>query len=207
MEIKYLYDLPEKMPTNVNESSMSRIYGKLTDDSRLAIISAYRGNDRQLNSKKTSQLKTDVRNLGCGFNQMVSKWTENNETTDEESLIIYGITKQKALKLGEKYSQTSVIYKDGDGCREYLTTPRGEFEDGRVGDIIRTYDLGSDNMLNIESARDIFASRVTGPVSKRIKGSNQQPGKLRLNESFELFEKIQPRASYFHTAYSFVKII
>ena len=182
---------------DINESSTSRLYSKLSgEDSVFAIISPYRGEyDTNENQKRMVHLKSDIRKLGLGFNQFISRWVEDGESFDEESLLISNIDYKTAIKLGEKYNQSSIIYKDSDSLREICTTA---FETYKPGDIVRTFNVGKD-MMNIKDAEDIFSRRKGGPASMPKKGSNRKPFSLSVKENFELYEVHNPRPSYFQT--------
>lgn len=164
----------------INEASTSRLVHNFTDDNvSFAIMSGERpDNDR------TSELKKDVRNLGLGFNEFIGRWVEDGVNYDENSLLIPNISFKKAFELSQKYNQSSFIYKDKNGCKEYCTTP---FEEYSVGDVVRTYNIDKDKPLNTAIAKDIFAGRKGGPASQLKKGSNKKP--FNFKESFELYER------------------
>jgi len=184
------------------ESTNSRIYYHITNSNQWAIISPYRPVEElpagDSNQKRMSQLKSDVRNLNLGFIQFISRWVENGEAFDEEALLIPNISRDKAFELGQKYNQSSIIYKDDKGCNEICTTP---FETYSVGQIVRTYNLSGENPLNINDAEEIFSRKKSGPASKPKKGGNMKPFTLK-----EVYEVIQARPSMFHTRHSAFRI-
>lgn len=168
----------------LEEASTSRLYKNFTDDNiSFTIISASRPNED--NKTRTNNLKKDVRNLGLGFNEFIGRWVEDGESFDEDSLLIPNISFEDTFKLGQKYGQSSIIYKDKDGCNEYCTTA---FENYKVGDIVRKYNIDKNKPLNTEMARNIFAGRIGGPASQLKKGSNKKPFNF-MTEDFELYEK------------------
>lgn len=178
------------MKFKLEESSTSRIYSHLTEDDTWAIISPYRSEfSEKENRQRMTKLKADVRGLKLGFNQFVSRWVEDGEAFDEESLLIHNIDANKAFNLGVKYNQSSVIIKDEDGCNEIATN---DFEDFKRGDVVRTYNLKGDKVMNISDAEEIFARRRGGPASKPKKGGKA----FHLSEVFDIE---QPRPSYSHT--------
>ncbi len=164
----------------INEASTSRLVHNFTnDDVSFAIISGERpDNDR------TAELKKDVRNMGFGFNEFIGRWVEDGVNYDEKSLMITKIPFKQAFELGQKYNQSSIIYKNSDGCKEYCTTP---FEDYSVGDVVRTYNINKDNPLNTKVASEIFSGMRGGPASQLKKGGNRVP--FNFKENFELYEK------------------
>lgn len=179
------------------ETTNSRIYSHITEDDNWAIVSPYRSeNDDKTNEKLMSQFKSEVRNSGYGFIQFVSRWVENGEAFDESSLLIPNCTKEDALKFGKEYHQSSVIVRDDDGCNEICTT---SFEDENkqfnYGDIVRTYNLSGDKVMNYEDAEAIFSKRKGGPASmpkNKTGRKNLKPFRLS-----EVYEVSQSRPSYF----------
>lgn len=173
----------------IEETTTSRIYSHITNAENWAIISPYRSeNTLQENRSKMAELKSIVRNRGYGFTQFISRWVEDGESFDEESLLIPNCKKEDALELGERFKQSSVIIKDKSGCKEICTTA---FETYKPGEVVREYNVSSGNLLNIEDAKEIFAKRKGGPASKSIKGKTK-PFHLS-----ELYIKEDPRPSYF----------
>ena len=70
------------------------------------------------------------------------------------------------------------------------------------------YSTKDNEIFNFEIAREVFAKRRGGPVSKLIKGSNSQPYQFKtIEESFELYEANQPRPSYFQDKYTYERIL
>ena len=165
----------------IDEASTSRLYKNFTDDTiTFAIISGERpDNDR------TNELKKDVRSLNLGFNEFIGRWVEDGINYDEKSLLIPKITFNQAFKLGQKYNQSSIIFKDKNGVKEYCTTP---FEEYDVGDVVRTYNIDKEQPLNTEVAKQIFSGKIGGPASQLKKGGNKAPFNFK-TESFELYEK------------------
>ena len=167
---------------SLEEASTSKLVQNFTDDSTFAIISACRP-DKD-NKARTLQLKKDVRSLGLGFNEFVGRWVEDGESFDEASLLIKNISFEQAFKLGQKYNQSSIIFKDKNGVREVCTVP---FEKYHVGDVVRTYNIDPEKPLNTKVASDIFAGKIGGPASLLKKGSNKKA--FNFKESFELYER------------------
>ena len=178
-----------------SEATTSKIYTRLTDDSTCAIISPYRDEySDQENKIRMNNLKSKVREMGYGFNQFISRWVENGQSSDEQSLLIPNITEDRALSLGKEFEQSSIIFKDSESCREICTNP---FEGYEPDQVVRTFFNTGNHIFNVDEAKEIFAKRKGGPASMPIKGSNKQPFTLSAKEAFELYEVEEPRASYF----------
>jgi hypothetical protein len=179
----YIKEALELNAVSLEEASTSRLVSKFVDDDiAFAIISACRPNED--NKKRTAELKRDVRNLNLGFNEFIGRWVEDGESFDETSLLITNIPFKKASELGQRYNQSSIVYKDKNGVREICTTP---FETYKVGDVVRTYHIDPDKPLNTAVASEIFAGRIGGPASLLKKGSNKKA--FNFKESFELYER------------------
>ena len=188
----------------LKEASNSNIYKRMQDPTQtVAIISPYRGEySEKENKARMSKLKSDVRELGYGFNQLLSRWVEDGEAFDEQSLFIPNISYKDAYNLSKNYEQSSFIFKDESGLREICTTP---FENYSEGDIVRTYYTDKDHLFNFKDAQDVFSKRVGGPGSQLIKGSNNQPFQFKtVNEVWEVH---QPRPSYFQNKYWYNRIL
>ena len=212
----------EKEPSNIyfdnymlKEATNANVYRRLSDaEKSLAIISPYRSEySTSENKVRMSKLKHDVRKLGYGFNQLLSRWTEDGVSTDEQSLLIPNITYKQAFNLATEYEQSSFIYKDKNGMREICTTP---FENYKVGDVVRNYSLKQGELFNVDTVEKIFNPTdkdVLGAGSKLLKGSNAQPMQFKVTEnlnsdtSFELYEVHSPKSSYFQTEYRLERIL
>lgn len=188
----------------LKEASNANIYKRLSDpEQTVAIISPYRGEySEKENKKRLVQLKADVRDLGYGFNQLISRWVEDGEAFDEQSLFIPQISYKEAYSLSKKYGQSSFIFKDKDGLREICTTP---FENYKEGDVVRTYKTNKDELFNFEDAKAVFSKRVGGPGSQLLKGSNRQPFQFKTVD--EVWEVHQPRPSYHQKNYWYERIL
>ena len=178
-----------KQMRHLCETSTSRVLQHIVGDEDWAIVSPYRSEySEDENRKRMQKLQQQVRSMGYGFIQFISRWVEDGIGYDERSLFIPKARKSDAIKLGKEYEQSSVIVKEGNACYEICTNP---FETYQEGDIVRTYNLSGDKVLNIADAEKIFAKRKGGPASKPIKG-NARPFHLS-----EVVEVEPPRPSYF----------
>lgn len=183
----------------IAESSTSRILQHLTDNGELAIISPYRSErSEKENLNLLRELKSNVRAMKLGFTEMISRWVETNdetgesESSDERSLCIYEIDLERALGLGKKYNQSSIIFKDEKSCREICTTPFTSYDgkDYNYGETVRTFNLSGNKSMNLDDAKEIFSHRKGGPASKPVKGNRAFTLK-------EMLEVEQPSPSVF----------
>lgn len=182
----------------VETTKTSRLYTHIVESPKWAIVSPYRSEySEEENQQRMSKLKADVRNLGYGFIQFVSRWVENGEAFDEESLLIPKMDRDEAISLGKKYNQSSVIVCSNNKAQEICTNP---FENHKSGDEVRTFNLSGDKPLNLNDAEEIFARRKGGPVSK-TKYGKAKPFTLK-----EVYEKYDARPSYFQTKPTMIKI-
>lgn len=188
----------------LTEASNANVYKRLADPNQtVAIISPYRSEySEKENKQRLTQLKAAVRNLGLGFNQLISRWVEDGEAFDEQSLFIPNISFDNAFELSKQFEQSSFIFKDKNGLREICTTP---FENYSEGDVVRTYKTGQNELFNFEDAKAVFSKRIGGPGSKLVKGSNNQP--FQFKTVTEVWEAKQPRPSYMQTKYTYNRIL
>lgn len=191
------------------ESGTSRIYKHLSEND-CAIVSPYRSEYTEAENKsRMMKLKSEVRKLGYGFIQFISRWVEADSETgetfssDEQSLLIPNIPADIAMKLGRDFEQSFIIIKNEDGCREVCTTAFSSWDNPDVkfnpGDVVRTFNVSGDHILNVEEAEAIFSRRIGGPASKPIKGGKA----FRLKEVFECEDS---RASYFQDRLTGIRI-
>ncbi|MBQ2642895.1 MAG: hypothetical protein IJF94_03745 [Eubacterium sp.] len=142
---KYIKDeLDEAYNTKkVSEYARNRIISSLSSnsDTKLAIIGTCSSS-----LDKTTELRGETLGLKCRYCHIVARWTnEKNEQIDESGMIIYGISLKDALRLGTKYSQDSVIYKDQNGLKRIST---GLNNDYVIGHVIAEYDNSRDALEN-----------------------------------------------------------
>lgn len=192
----------------INEISTNRILKHFQDDSCLTIISSYRTErTEQENRKLLNNLKQKVRSLKLGFSELISRLSEVDYetreviTSDERSLMIYGISLEDAIKFGQELQQSSIIYKNADKCAEVCTTEFIDYDDTehKVGNIVRTFNVLGSTPLNLQDAKDIFEKRKGGPASLPIKS----------NRAFKLenvLEVESPKGSTFSEKERYMKI-
>lgn len=132
----------------LDEESMGRIYQHIVSNPKTkswAVITASRGeNTPAENARKNKELETDLRKMGLGFVHADGMWREcKNRSIEykdcpeelrvpspEKVLFIPNIPKDKAVALGKKYEQDSVLFADEE------TKAKGEatFIDSKSGE-------------------------------------------------------------------------
>lgn len=107
----------------LHESSLSRIY-QHSKESNMGMITAYRGQySKQQNEKRNSSLISDIRSAGFGYIPVKGFYIENPGTPEEDKVtensfvVISSANDSGRLKgflkrMGVKYDQDSVLYKD-----------------------------------------------------------------------------------------------
>ena len=99
--------------------------------------------------------------MGYGYIMMRGEYREfSGELSQELSLFIPGITKEKLIKLGQQFNQDSVLYKDK---KEFVLI--GTNSDTGVGNIREKYKAGAgkENIsLAKEVLKDFFSSLLKG---------------------------------------------
>ena len=116
--------------TVLNEVGLSIIIDHVKDKNTFAIIGT---NDKDTHESHYNDLIYEIRKLKyrVGWNNLQGTYTyQNKETEVEDSLIIYNITKEDALRIAKKLNQESIIWKD-DKFFGFLTSDG--VEDGTFG--------------------------------------------------------------------------
>jgi len=75
-----------------------------------AIITAYKGNDKEVNEKANDSLEKDLQELQLRYT--LTEGTYQGEAA-EPGFLIFNITEEKAKELGNKYKQDSVLTRTG----------------------------------------------------------------------------------------------
>ena len=97
------------------ETGLSKLLQHIKDKNTFAIIGSQ---DQDTKKDRLNDLIDEIRVLssrksGIGFNHIDGVYTyENGKKGTEYSLIIYNLSKEDALKIGNKLNQESIIWKD-----------------------------------------------------------------------------------------------
>ena len=174
-----------------------------------------RSRHAQENEQRQDELKNIIRNkLHLGYKEFRAKYVGNVEgtgeviTSYEYSLFVPNMTRKQAIKLGNQFDQQAIIVKDEDGIQEIATT---DFIDDKgkqfkIGDVIRRFN-STGNFLNLKTAIDIFADRVSGSASKPL--NVKHPFALKTVEDKKLesiFEVLDPKPSTFQTSKRYIVV-
>lgn len=134
-----------KFKKYLEESSLSRIWQHIQNpENTFAVISAFREtNSDEKNWEEHLKLKADIRKK-YGHIPQKSGYTyqegdRKGETVDEYSFFVPNISKEEALKLGKKYNQESILFKDSSGFYMIYTDKRY----GKVGITFKKDPKGS----------------------------------------------------------------
>ena len=132
----------------LDEESLGRIYQHVVSNPKTkswAVITASRGeNTPAENARKNKELENDLRKMGLGFVHADGMWREcKNRSIEykdcpeelripspEKVLFIPNIPKDKAVALGKKYEQDSVLFADeetkANGEATFIDSKSGE---------------------------------------------------------------------------------
>ena len=108
----------EKVDNNctLNEVGLSRVLNHVKDKNTFAVIGSQ---DKDTREDRFLELLAEISKLRkltsqpIGFNRLEGTYTyDNGETGFEDSLIIYNISKEDAIKIGKKLNQECIIWKD-----------------------------------------------------------------------------------------------
>lgn len=100
----------------LNEVGLSRMLNHVKDKNTFAVIGSQ---DKDTKEDRFIELLSEINKLRkstkqpLGFNRLEGTYTyDNGETGFEDSLIIYNISKEDAIKIGKKLNQECIIWKD-----------------------------------------------------------------------------------------------
>lgn len=184
------------MKNTIVEISTSRILQHFLDDSSLAIVSTFRvERTKSENMNLLRKFKNQLKAKKIGFTEIVSRWVEQNqetgenESSDERSLLAYGISLEDAMAFGKEFQQSSIIFKNNEKCAEVCTNDFIDWEghEFKTGDVVRVFNVRSKTPFNLEDAKEIFAKRKGGPASNPIKSNRA----FRLSEMYQV-ESVHP---------------
>lgn len=138
------------------EAGLSRLWQHTKDEKTFAIIGSQ---DQDTREDRYNDLIDEIRVLsrkkaGIGFNNIDGVYTyEDSKKGTEYSLIIYNLSKEDALKIGNKLNQESIIWKD-ENFFGMLTC-----KDGSVDFEFNNYEK---NMNLSKEAIQKFSSKIKG---------------------------------------------
>jgi hypothetical protein len=144
----------------LKESKLSRIWQYVEDDHKsFGVVSASHKGDPK-NKEHFAELRETIKKLGYGYIELQGGYKEIEGFVTELSLFIPKIDKKTLIKLGQKYDQESVIYKDG---KEFSLIGTNRIHG--VGTVIRSFikSAGKSNMtMAAELTKEFFSSLVKG---------------------------------------------
>jgi len=151
-----------KVREYLNESSLSRMWQFVEDDAKsFGIISASRKiNSKEQNDQNYTELIQNVRDLGYGYIELRGGYRETTGFVKEKSIFIPNISKNDIIKLGKKFDQDSVLFKDNDEFVEIGTNSLTG-----IGRILTNFKKksGVTNMnLAKDAIQDFFSSLLKG---------------------------------------------
>lgn len=130
----------------LDEASLVRLY-QHTVDRNIGIVTAFRGRyPLPENRSRNAKLHADIRSAGFGFYKMQGHYiegfgTDKEKDVHEESFFVIGQKgndngKLKGFlkKVGSKYNQDSILYKQYDSKNAVLIGTQGRDEDGNSVD-------------------------------------------------------------------------
>jgi len=134
------------MPEALSEASLGRIYQhyKKSGEKSFAMLTAWKnGVSKDQNEKNMKTLKQMLQSAGHGYISMRGQWKDpKGEIHGEPSFFVIGISKDEAIKIGEKFNQDAVVYSGPDTQGKVLVINQdgssfdiGTFHPQKVADI------------------------------------------------------------------------
>lgn len=184
--MSYIYEREE-----ITEASLQRV-GAHAKDRPIAMLTAFRGRDkdgnivdRKTNLQNNKKLEADIRAAGFGFIKLLGRYEEDDPTAEggkrlveEDSFLIIGRTNDVSVigalkgfvkKVGQKYFQDSVFFKD----------PREKH-----GILIGTKDGVWPGLGTEVSVGEYNPMKLSGIYSMLVRGKERAPRGFKF-ESFE----------------------
>lgn len=99
----------------IDEGGLSRLYNHIKDQDTFAVIGSQ---DKDTGEDRSNELYNIVMNPKYklqGFNWLMGTYTyddPNKPVAREKSMILYNLSKEDALKIGEKLNQETILWKD-----------------------------------------------------------------------------------------------
>lgn len=173
--MSYLYERVQ-----LDEASLQRIKANV-ENRPVAMLTAFRGRDadgnpmdRKTNRGNNARLESDIRAAGFGFNKLIGTYDEDDgkggkRRVEEESFLIIGrddaaatvgAIKGFAKKMGQKYGQDCVLFKDPKNKNAVLIGTKPDAWPG----------LGKE-----ESVGEFKPMAMSGIYSKMVRGKEAAP--------------------------------
>lgn len=131
----------------LTEGGLSRIWSHTKDDDTFAIIGSQ---DKDTKEDRSNELIFKVSEYASkhrgevGYKYLFGRYTYEDGTVGEElSIIIFNISKEKALKIAKDINQDSIIWKDSDFFG--FLTPDG-YEDGRFSSFEKNMNFSDEDI-------------------------------------------------------------
>ena len=163
MKFKLVENNEEFSFKELSEGGLSRIWQHTNDDSTFAIIGSRDKDTDKDRSDELIRLVSDLsaKNRGkIGYKPLFGRYQYKDGTVTEEiSIIVFNIPKEKALEFAKKLNQESIIWKDKDFFG--FLTPDG-VEDGEFSSDPTRLNLSDEDIK-------LYGSRLA-----RHKNKNQQ---------------------------------
>jgi len=170
----------------LNEISLSRLYKHIEDKRPIATLSGFRYQDEdgsiltlQQNRARNAQIESELKRQNYGYMKVKGAYIEKGQDgkeveVAEESFLVIGELgkgdqlKSLVVKLGKKFGQDSILYRDDNGKTQLISTRADSF----VGPVGSTEQLGR------------FVPTQLGDYYTKLKGNRKFTFKA-ISESFE----------------------
>ncbi|MGI6211971.1 MAG: hypothetical protein ACOYJJ_05280 [Anaerovoracaceae bacterium] len=150
---------------SLEEKSTQRLIEYLTDDDVTFAVFDTRSSGNEIAGFRKS-LREDARAGGLNVHEYICRWTEGGEESEEDKLLIPGISFKTAVRLGTKYEQSTILFKDREGIREICTAPFASYQ---AGDIVSTCEINREKPLGPDVTKYLFAAEDVRH-SERLEG-------------------------------------
>lgn len=151
--MKTFKDFFQESVMRLDETSLSRLFKHVEDNRPIAMLSGHRYQDEDgnvmskgQNRARNKEIEQILRGQNFGYTKVKGAYVETTKEgkkveVTEDSFIIFGEIgadqklKGVATKIGKKYNQESVFFRDGKGQAQLIAT-RGDTWMGAVGSVV-----------------------------------------------------------------------
>ncbi len=157
----------------IDEGGLSRLYNHIKDNGTFAVIGSQDKDTGEDRSKELYDLVGNYSRKGRmrGYNWLLGKYIyDDGRTGDENSLILYNISKEDALKIGKQLNQETILWKDPEFFG-YIYVDSGEVPDWNEGGFNGKMSFDPNLIKDIGGSSQL-ASKGWSVNQKKLKSKN-----------------------------------
>ena len=157
----------------IDEGGLNRLFSHIKDNGTFAVIGSQDKDTGEDRSKELYDLVGNYSRKGRmkGYNWLLGKYIyDDGRTGDENSLILYNIDKEDALKIGKQLNQETILWKDPEFFG-YIYVDSGEVPDWNEGGFKGKMSFDPNLIKDIGGSSQL-ASKGWSVNQKKLKSKN-----------------------------------